>query len=223
MLLYTLFVSGMLVPVQMIVLPLFVLMRDVGLLGTLFALICPYTAMGLPIGVLVLTPLVATLPRDLGDAARIDGATRVADFLRVVLPLLRPGLASVAILNGVWMWNEFFIPLMLAIKAGRADPAGRDHVLRRLVFDRMGPDLRQRGDRDRAGGDRLLAMTRQFVAGTDRRGGQGLMLPLTNAIDRGDCRHEDHQAITPVPVWIGNRNPAPRQGETDSGLHGWGE
>jgi raffinose/stachyose/melibiose transport system permease protein len=117
MLLYTLFVSGMLIPVQMIVLPLFVLMRDIGLLGTLLSLILPYTAMGLPIGVLILTPIIATLPRDLADAARIDGAGEFQVFLLVILPLLRPGLASVLILNGVWMWNEFFIPLVLATKA----------------------------------------------------------------------------------------------------------
>jgi raffinose/stachyose/melibiose transport system permease protein len=116
MVLYTMFVGGMLIPVQMIVLPLFILMRDLGLLGTLLSLIFPYTAMGLPIGVLVLTPLIATLPRDLGDAGRIDGATEWQIFLRVVLPVIRPGIASVMILNGVWMWNEFFMPLVLAIK-----------------------------------------------------------------------------------------------------------
>jgi raffinose/stachyose/melibiose transport system permease protein len=116
MLLYTLFVSGMLIPVQMTVLPLFVLMRDLGLLGTLLALICPYTAMGLPIGVLVLTPLMASVPRDLLDAARIDGAREWQILFRVVLPMLRPGIASVVILNGVWMWNEFFVPLVLAVR-----------------------------------------------------------------------------------------------------------
>ena len=117
MLIYTFFVSGMLVPVQMIILPLFVLLRQMGLLGTLFALICPYTAMGLPLGVLVLTPLIATLPRDLSDAARVAGASEWQIFLRIILPVLRPGLASVVILNGVWMWNEFFIPLVLALNA----------------------------------------------------------------------------------------------------------
>jgi raffinose/stachyose/melibiose transport system permease protein len=115
--LYTFLVSGMLVPAQMIVLPLFILLRQIGLLGTLMALILPYIALGLPLGVLILTPLVATLPRDLSDAARIDGASEWTIFLRIILPLLRPGLASVAILNGVWMWNEFFIPLVLALKA----------------------------------------------------------------------------------------------------------
>jgi len=115
--LYLLFVGGMLVPAQMIVIPLFILLRAVGLFGTLFALIFPYIALGLPLGVLVLTPIVATLPRELSDAARVDGANEWQIFWRIILPLLRPGLASVSILNGVWMWNEFFIPLVVAFKA----------------------------------------------------------------------------------------------------------
>ena len=114
--LYTLFVSGLLVPVQMIILPLFILLKQLGLFGTLFALILPYIALGLPLGVLVLTPIAAAIPRDLVNAARIDGATEWQIYRRVVLPLLKPGLISVAILNGVWMWNEFFIPLIVAFK-----------------------------------------------------------------------------------------------------------
>ena len=89
--LYTLFVSGMLGPVQLIVLPLFVLLRELNLLGTILAIILPYTAMGLPLGVLILTPLIATLPRDLGDAARIDGgANEWQIFTKVILPTPRP-------------------------------------------------------------------------------------------------------------------------------------
>jgi len=115
MALYVLFVSGMLVPVQMIILPLFVFLKAVGLFGTVFTVVFPYTALGLPLGVLILTPLVAALPRDLSDAARVDGARELQIFWRIILPLMRPGLASVAILNGVWMWNEFFIPLILSV------------------------------------------------------------------------------------------------------------
>jgi raffinose/stachyose/melibiose transport system permease protein len=115
--LYLLFVGGMLVPAQMIVLPLFILLRAVGLFGTLFALIFPYVALGLPLGVLILTPIIATLPSELSDAARVDGANDWQIFWQIILPLLRPGLASVSILNGVWMWNEFFIPLVVAFKA----------------------------------------------------------------------------------------------------------
>lgn len=111
---YTFFVAGLLVPVNMIVLPLFILIKWLGLFGTLLALIFPYIALGLPLGVLILGPIAATLPRDLVDAARVDGATELQIFWRIILPLLKPGLISVAILNGVWMWNEFFIPLIIA-------------------------------------------------------------------------------------------------------------
>jgi len=114
--LYTLFVSGLLVPVQMIILPLFIFLKQLGLFGTLFALILPYIALGLPLGVLVLTPIAASIPRDLVSAAQVDGATEWQIYRRVVLPLLKPGLISVVILNGVWMWNEFFIPLIVAFK-----------------------------------------------------------------------------------------------------------
>ena len=114
--LYTLFVAGLLVPVQMIILPLFILLKQLGLFGSLFALILPYIALGLPLGVLVLTPIAAAIPRDLVSAAQVDGATEWQIYRRVMLPLLRPGLISVAILNGVWMWNEFFIPLIVAFK-----------------------------------------------------------------------------------------------------------
>lgn len=114
--LYVLFASGMLIPVQMTVLPLFILLRQLGLSGTLFALIFPYTALGLPLAILILVPFFATIPSDLAAAARIDGATEWQVFWRVMLPLVRPALASVMILNGVWMWNEFFIPLIVAIK-----------------------------------------------------------------------------------------------------------
>jgi len=113
---YTLFVAGLLVPVQMIILPLFILLKLFGLFGTLFALIVPYIALGLPLGVLVLTPIAATIPRDLISAAEVDGASPWQIYWRVALPLMKPGLISVAILNGVWMWNEFFIPLIVAFK-----------------------------------------------------------------------------------------------------------
>ena len=125
MALYTLFVAGLLVPVHMIILPLFILLKWFGLFGTLFALIVPYVALGLPLGVLILTPIAATLPRDLVSAAQVDGASEWQIFRRVILPLLKPGLISATILNGVWMWNEFFIPLIVAFKpAAQTMPVG---------------------------------------------------------------------------------------------------
>jgi raffinose/stachyose/melibiose transport system permease protein len=114
--LYLLFAIGMLIPVHMTILPLFLLLRQLGLFGTLFSLILPYTALGLPLAILILCPFFAALPRDLVHAAHIDGASEWQVFWLVMLPLVRPALSSVMILNGVWMWNEFFIPLIIAIK-----------------------------------------------------------------------------------------------------------
>jgi len=111
-----LFVGGLVVPVQLIMLPLFVILRQIGLLGTLPGLIVAYSVFGVPLGVLILVGFFATLPRDLEDAARIDGATHFRVFFDVMLPLMRPALAAVVILNGVWMWNDFFIALILSTK-----------------------------------------------------------------------------------------------------------
>lgn len=80
--LYTLFVAGLLVPVHAIILPLFILLKAIGLFGTLLALIFPYIAMGLPLGVLVLTPMAAALPKELLQAARMDGASEWQVFRR---------------------------------------------------------------------------------------------------------------------------------------------
>ncbi|MFC2029743.1 carbohydrate ABC transporter permease [Chloroflexota bacterium] len=113
---FMLFVGGLLVPVQLIVLPLFILVRQLGLYGTLFSIIMPYSALGLPLAVLILVPFFSALPGELRDAALIDGANEWQVFWRIMLPLVRPALASVVILNGVWMWNDFFIPLIIATK-----------------------------------------------------------------------------------------------------------
>jgi raffinose/stachyose/melibiose transport system permease protein len=115
--LFMLFVGGLLVPVQLIVLPLFILVGQLGLTGSLFSLIMPYSALGLPLAVLILVPFFSSLPSELRDAALIDGSNEWQVFWRIMLPLVRPALASVIILNGVWMWNDFFIPLIIATKS----------------------------------------------------------------------------------------------------------
>ncbi len=111
-----LFVGGLVVPVQLITLPLFILLRELGLLGTLPALIVVYSVFGIPLGVMILVGFFATLPRDLDEAARIDGAGHLRVFLDIMLPLMRPAIAALIILNGVWMWNDFFTALVLSTK-----------------------------------------------------------------------------------------------------------
>jgi raffinose/stachyose/melibiose transport system permease protein len=108
-----LFVGGLVVPVQLIIIPIFVMFRQAGLLGSIWSLVLVYSVFGIPLGVLVLTGFFQALPKDLEDAARIDGASHFQIFSRIMLPLTRPALAAVVILNGVWMWNDFFLGLIL--------------------------------------------------------------------------------------------------------------
>lgn len=107
------FIGGLVVPVQLIILPLFIMFREWGLLGSLWSLVLLYSVFGIPLGVLVLTGFFSVLPKDLEDAARIDGANHFQIFWRIMLPLTRPAIAAVMILNGVWMWNDFFLGFIL--------------------------------------------------------------------------------------------------------------
>lgn len=107
------FVGGLVVPVQLIIIPIFVMFRQVDLLGSIWSLVLVYSVLGIPLAVLVMTGFFQALPRDLEEAARIDGANHFQIFWRIMLPLTRPALAAVIILNGVWMWNDFFLGLIL--------------------------------------------------------------------------------------------------------------
>jgi raffinose/stachyose/melibiose transport system permease protein len=107
------FVAGLVVPVQLIIIPIFIIMRQTGLLGSIWSLVLVYSVLGIPLGVLVMVGFFRALPRDLEEAARIDGASHFQIFWRIMLPLTRPALAAVVILNGVWMWNDFFLGLIL--------------------------------------------------------------------------------------------------------------
>ena len=108
-----LFVGGLVVPVQLIIIPIFVMFRQTGLLGSIWSLVLVYSVLGIPLAVLVMTGFFAALPRDLEEAARIDGASHLDIFWRIMLPLTRPALSATIILNGVWMWNDFFLGLIL--------------------------------------------------------------------------------------------------------------
>lgn len=108
------FVAGFVVPIQLIMLALFILMRQLGLLGSIWSLVVTYTTFGIPLGVLILVGFFQSIPRELLEAARIDGASHIGLFRRIVLPLSGPALLTVAVLNGVWIWNDVFIALMLS-------------------------------------------------------------------------------------------------------------
>jgi len=111
-LIFVYFLAGIMVPIRLAIIPLFVLMRDLSLLDNLWSLILVYAASGLPSAVFILTGFLRTVPHELDEAARIDGAGEVGILLRVLLPLVRPALAIVTVYNVIPIWNDFFFPLV---------------------------------------------------------------------------------------------------------------
>jgi raffinose/stachyose/melibiose transport system permease protein len=112
-LIYTFFILGLILPSRLSIIPLFVLIRDIGLMNTHLALILTYTAAGLPFAIFVLTSYFGILAKDLEDAARIDGCNDLQVFLKILLPASTPALGTVTIFNSVSTWNDFFTALIL--------------------------------------------------------------------------------------------------------------
>ncbi|QSH91182.1 carbohydrate ABC transporter permease [Treponema medium] len=110
--LYLFFIAGMMLPIKIGSIRLLQLIKGLGLLNTLWGLFPVYTAMGLPIAVFVLTEFIRQIPTELTEAAVIDGATRNKVFTIIILPLLRPALATVAIYNLIPFWNDLWFPLI---------------------------------------------------------------------------------------------------------------
>lgn len=100
-------VACMSIPIHITLIPLFQLSRAMHIYDTIWALIGPNVAFGIPISTFLLTSFMAGIPKELEDAAEIDGCGKFAAFFHVILPLCKPGLATIAIYNGVSIWNEF--------------------------------------------------------------------------------------------------------------------
>ena len=110
---YTLFVFGLLFPTAVAILPLYILVRELGLSGSLLGVALPQAAFGLPLSIVILRPFFRSIPVELEDAARIDGCGSFGFFWRVLLPLSRPALATVSVLAIVTTWNAFILPLVV--------------------------------------------------------------------------------------------------------------
>lgn len=106
------FALGIGVPVQVIVIPLFVMLEDIGLVNSLFGLFILYVALSLPFTVFLLTAFFGSLPEEVEEAAAIDGAGPLRTFLQISLPLARGGLITALLLNAIGLWNETFLALV---------------------------------------------------------------------------------------------------------------
>ncbi|MDK2811498.1 MAG: raffinose/stachyose/melibiose transport system permease protein [Petroclostridium sp.] len=109
---YTSFIIGMLIPLQSVLVPLFIQMRSLGLLNSSWSLILSYTAFGLPITVFVLESFMRSFPNAIIEAAIIDGSSIPKLFYKIILPMSRPAIASVTILNFLNNWKEFSFALI---------------------------------------------------------------------------------------------------------------
>lgn len=107
------FLSGLMLPVHLAVLPLFYLMDSLRLVDNPVALVLIYSAVGVPFSIFILTAFFRQLPAELEEAAQIDGAGPFRRFLFVMMPLVRPAVATVAIFRFVPIWNDFLFPLVL--------------------------------------------------------------------------------------------------------------
>ncbi|OKP74431.1 sugar ABC transporter permease [Paenibacillus sp. P3E] len=100
---------GVMVPIHATLIPLFMILKNLGILSSRLSIILPYIAVNLPIGVYMLSAFLRTMPKELEEAAFMDGCGVVKSFFKVVLPLLKPPLASVAIFVFLAVWNELLM------------------------------------------------------------------------------------------------------------------
>ena len=111
--LYSLFAAGLMFPLSVAIMPLFTILNQLKLLDTMVGLIMPGIAFALPTTIIILVPFLQAIPKELEEAALIDGLGRLGFFARIVLPLSAPGVITVAVLAFVASWNGYILPLFV--------------------------------------------------------------------------------------------------------------
>lgn len=117
--LFLMFVSSMVIPFQVVMFPLVRWFRVIGdavgfkLLGTYPGIVFAYLGFGSSMSIFILHGFIKGVPMELEEAATIDGCSQGATFFKIVLPLLRPAFVTVLILNGIWIWNDYLLPLLM--------------------------------------------------------------------------------------------------------------
>jgi raffinose/stachyose/melibiose transport system permease protein len=140
--LFYLFLAGTMIPVHVTLIPLFIMMRDFGMIGKLPAMILPFVGFSLPISIFILRGFFEEIPIELEEAARIDGCSTIGIFWQIVLPLARPALVTVIILSVVSAWNEYLFALTFISSNSEAItlPLGIVAMVRSLgvtLYDKM--------------------------------------------------------------------------------------
>jgi raffinose/stachyose/melibiose transport system permease protein len=115
-LLFGFLLLGLVVPLQALVIPLFYLLRELGLLNSYMGLILPQIAMSLSFGTLLMRQAFVAVPREIVEASIVDGASSWTTLWQILFPLTRPVLGTLALMLFVWTWNEFLLPLVVSIQ-----------------------------------------------------------------------------------------------------------
>ncbi|SFG51365.1 carbohydrate ABC transporter permease [Oribacterium sp. WCC10] len=116
---YMVFIASMIIPFQVVMLPLISTFRDVGkflgigMLQTFHGIIFAYLGFGGAMTVFILTGFIKTVPFELEEAAAIDGCSPEGTYFKIILPLLKPPIVTVTILNGMWIWNDYLLPSLM--------------------------------------------------------------------------------------------------------------
>jgi raffinose/stachyose/melibiose transport system permease protein len=111
--LYVYFVAGLIIPIRLGTIGIMKTMINLGFFDTPWSLVIVFLAMGIPLGVFILYDFIRMIPEELSNSARIDGCSEHAIFRRIIVPLTKPALATVAIVNFIPVWNDFWFPLVL--------------------------------------------------------------------------------------------------------------
>lgn len=126
---YLIFISGMLIPIQCIMLPFYINFFTLNLTNSNIGFVIARTGLQIPIGILVVTGFVKSIPRDLEEAARIDGCSRFKMFWKVVFPLMKPVNATQLVLNTLFVWNDYTTAVILLRK-----PGARTLILAQMAY-----------------------------------------------------------------------------------------
>ncbi|MCR5206565.1 MAG: carbohydrate ABC transporter permease [Lachnospiraceae bacterium] len=135
-LLNSIFMLGITIPIHVALYPIYVLLHKVGLMSTYTSLIVPYAAFGLSMGIMICTGFMNDIPKELDEAANIDGCGLWGIFFRVIVPLMKPALATIGIYTFLQSWNEFmFASIFINDSAHKTLPVGIAELQGRTTTD----------------------------------------------------------------------------------------
>ncbi|CAG7627424.1 Melibiose/raffinose/stachyose import permease protein MelC [Paenibacillus solanacearum] len=109
---FLIILSSLVIPFQTMMIPLVKVAKDLHLINTLYGIVMMYWGFGIPLALFLYHGFIKSIPRELEEAAHIDGSGPVGVFFRILLPLLKPITTTIAILHSLWIWNDFLLPLI---------------------------------------------------------------------------------------------------------------